>query len=207
MKWRKAGVAFWCSFVVALAAFSAFFVLLVYHAGRGFMLTDAWMAQNYWLKDVFAERMKSPKIVLLGGSAMAFSIDSSVIEEMCGMPVINLGLHAGLPFRFCLESVSRHVKKGDVVVVALEFNEHFGAGEEKIYSDLSICAMLGMAPEFQRTLTPRQLLQLYFGYGCKWLDHLIANLGVQLSSVSSIPLPTWGSIHELNNMQACQQAR
>ena len=187
MKTRKTCLVFWASFAVALIVLAAVFVVLVCNVGKGRMITDVWMAQNYWLKTIFAERAKGPKILLFGGSATAFSVDSKVIEEMCGMPVVNLGLHAGLPFRFCLEDVKRYVRKGDIVVVALEpGGQHYGSGEEKIYSDLSISALFGMAPELQRTLTVGQLLQLYSGYGCKWIDHAISRTRPAAMSRSSV---------------------
>ena len=38
----------------------------------------------------------SPKVVLVGGSNLAFGIDSELISKSLGMPVVNMGLHAGL---------------------------------------------------------------------------------------------------------------
>lgn len=190
MKLRRTCVAFLVAFIVVFVALSSIYVSLVYHIGRGKVVKDTWMAQNYWLKGIFAERTKSPKIVLLGGSATAFSIDSKVIEGMCGMPVVNLGLHAGLPFRFYLESIERHVKRGDIVVVALEPDGHYGLGENKIYSDLSISALLGMAPEFQKTLTYRQLFLLYSGYGLKWIDMMFPSIS-RKSVSKSTALADW----------------
>ena len=38
--------------------------------------------------------LEEPKIVIIGGSSAAFGLDSAVIEEHTGMPVVNFGLYA-----------------------------------------------------------------------------------------------------------------
>ena len=67
-----------------------------------------------------ADRLVSisgPKIVLLGNSNVAFGMDSRMIEEELGVPVVNMGLHGGYgnPFH---ENMSRlHVVPGDIYVI------------------------------------------------------------------------------------------
>src|SRR5258708_4132609 len=43
-----------------------------------------------------------PKIILVGGSNLAFGINSEIIEKEFKMPVVNMGLHAGLGLEFTL---------------------------------------------------------------------------------------------------------
>lgn len=64
---------------------------------------------------------KGPKIILVGGSSMAFGIDSGKLEKETGMPVVNLGMHAGLGNRFCLEIAKDNINKGDIVIFAPEY--------------------------------------------------------------------------------------
>ena len=70
------------------------------------------------------ESLSSPKIVLVGGSNLPFGIKSEMIEEAMGLPVVNMGLHAGLGMNFILSEVEEDIHKGDVVVVSLEYH-HF----------------------------------------------------------------------------------
>ena len=41
-------------------------------------------------------KIKTPKIILAGGSNVAFGINSEEIEEAFSVPVVNMGLDAGL---------------------------------------------------------------------------------------------------------------
>jgi hypothetical protein len=67
---------------------------------------------------------KSSKIVLVGGSNLAFGMDSKTISEYYGMPVVNMGLHAGIGLHFFLEGIKPHLKKNDIVVIIPEYS-HF----------------------------------------------------------------------------------
>lgn len=68
--------------------------------------------------------LKSPKIILVGGSNLPFGIKSQEIEAALGMPVVDMGLHAGLGLNFILSEVEKDVYEGDVVVVSPEYH-HF----------------------------------------------------------------------------------
>lgn len=67
------------------------------------------------------ERLKStqgPKIVLIGNSNLAFGIDSAMIEEAFGMPVVNMGLHGGVGNAFNEQAARLNVDEGDIYIVA-----------------------------------------------------------------------------------------
>ena len=63
----------------------------------------------------------SPKVMLVGGSNLAFSIDSELMESELGMPVINMGLAKATGFRYLLEESRPFVKEGDLVIIAAEY--------------------------------------------------------------------------------------
>lgn len=66
------------------------------------------------------ERLQSieePKIVLIGNSNVSFGMDSKQIEEAIGMPVVNMGLHAGMGNAFHENMVKYGVSKGDIVIL------------------------------------------------------------------------------------------
>ena len=71
------------------------------------------------------ERIKEPKIVLVSNSNLAFGIQSDLIEDALGMPVVNLGLHGGLGNAFHERMPLFNLTKGDVIVIAhLDYNDN-----------------------------------------------------------------------------------
>ncbi len=69
---------------------------------------------------------ESPKIVLVGGSNLAFGIDSRMIEDSLGMSVVNMGLYAKLGLKYMLAQVRPYIRQGDVVLVVPEYDQFFG---------------------------------------------------------------------------------
>jgi len=63
------------------------------------------------------ESITEPKIILVGNSNLSFGIDSEMIEQAIGMPVVNLGLHGGLGNAFHEEIAKLGIRQGDIVVV------------------------------------------------------------------------------------------
>ena len=63
------------------------------------------------------ENISGPKIVLLGDSNVAYGVDSGKIEEMLGMPVVNMGLHGGLGQTFCMDLAKKGIRQGDIVII------------------------------------------------------------------------------------------
>lgn len=64
---------------------------------------------------------KGPKIIILGGSSGSFGINAKLIEEKLEMPVVNLALHAGFGLKFTTEVSKANIEKGDIVVLAYEY--------------------------------------------------------------------------------------
>lgn len=63
------------------------------------------------------ESINKPKIILVGHSNLSFGIDSKILEEAMGMPVVNLGLHGGLGNAFHEEIAKLNINEGDIVIV------------------------------------------------------------------------------------------
>lgn len=63
------------------------------------------------------ESIDGPKIVLIGHSNLAFGIDSELIEEAFGMPVVNMGLHGGLGNVFHESMAKLNVTEGDIYII------------------------------------------------------------------------------------------
>lgn len=67
------------------------------------------------------ETLKSPKIILVGGSNLVFGVDSRQLERAFGRPVVNMALNAGLGVAYELNEVRQDVKPGDIVLVSTEY--------------------------------------------------------------------------------------
>lgn len=89
------------------------------------VLVDAFIAgpDNYlaaaYDKDRRLRTTPGERIILVGGSNVAFSMDSRILEERYGLAPVNMGLQAPLGVRFMTRHVAEYVRSGDVVVVLL----------------------------------------------------------------------------------------
>lgn len=63
------------------------------------------------------ESITTPKIVLIGDSNLAFGMDSKLLEDEMGMPVVNMGLHGGLGNAFHEEMAKLNVTPGDIYII------------------------------------------------------------------------------------------
>lgn len=119
----REGWSFWhlLGGVLALA-------VLVYLAALALVLlvpeqNDYALASN--LKHDRLEALSGNRVVLVGGSNLAFGIDSKAIEAAVGCPVVNMGMNGYFGVRFMLEEVAPRLRAGDVVVLAFEWDNYF----------------------------------------------------------------------------------
>ena len=60
------------------------------------------------------------KIVVIGGSSVAFGINSRMMEENTGYPTVNFGLYGPLGTAIMMDLTRGHIHEGDIVVLAPE---------------------------------------------------------------------------------------
>lgn len=63
------------------------------------------------------EATQEPKLVLIGDSNLTFGINSALLEEAFGMPVVNMGFHGGAENPFHEEMAKLNVTKGDIYIL------------------------------------------------------------------------------------------
>ena len=68
------------------------------------------------------ESIKTDKIVVIGGSSVAFGLDSELLERNTGMPVVNFGLYAALGTKLMLDLSLPYINDGDIVIIAPELD-------------------------------------------------------------------------------------
>lgn len=71
-----------------------------------------------------ADAIPSPRLLLIGGSNLAFGVDSTALEQRMGLPVVNMAISAGGGLDFILNEADSVARRGDVLLVSLEY-EHF----------------------------------------------------------------------------------
>src|SRR6266576_1729813 len=77
-------------------------------------------------KDRLIRTTPSPKIILVGGSNLAFGIDSRMMKDSLGVNVVNMGLYAKLGLRYMLAQVKPYIRRGDVVIIVPEYDQFYG---------------------------------------------------------------------------------
>jgi hypothetical protein len=82
--------------------------------------------ENYFAAADDKERIlatnRPPRLIVTGGSSVAFGIDAELIGTRCGLTPVNMGLQLGLGLSFMLSQIEGRVAAGDVVVLALEYD-------------------------------------------------------------------------------------
>ncbi|PWK24452.1 hypothetical protein LV89_02965 [Arcicella aurantiaca] len=67
------------------------------------------------------DSVPSPRLILMSGSSMAFGVDSDLLSKELEIPVVNAALHFNLGSKFMMEQLKSTVKKGDIVLITLEY--------------------------------------------------------------------------------------
>ena len=83
---------------------------------------------EYNRKISLMDTVDQPRVILLGGSNIAFGVDSRAIAYSLHCHVINMGLHGGIGMRYPVEDCLQYVRPGDVVVMQLEYGNFFNGG-------------------------------------------------------------------------------
>ena len=83
---------------------------------------------EYNHKTSLLDTVCQPRIIFMGGSSIAFNNDSKTIRDSLKCNIINCGLHAGIGIRIPFEDGLQYIKKGDIVVLQIEYANYFNGG-------------------------------------------------------------------------------
>ena len=113
--WKPIKLAPW--FMAAGIAWSLGFVYNVIHGGE-----LSWLRAMYFQKIARAESLEeNRRLLITGGSGAHYTINSDVIEQGLGIPVVNLGLDGPIGLDVILPSVIEQVRPGDIVLLIPEY--------------------------------------------------------------------------------------
>ena len=122
------------------------------------------------------ESIKEPKIILVGNSNVAFGINSKMIEDALGMPVVNLGLHGAMGNTFHENMIKGNVNPGDIVVIC-----HSDFGDDGTLGDPGLAWItIEKHKELYYLISPQDypsMLKAYPRYAMKCLGMKIKHSG------------------------------
>jgi hypothetical protein len=72
-------------------------------------------------EEILIKNKNQKKIVVLGGSNVAFGIDSIAIEKELGIKAVNFGCMAGIGPEILLSKIKEHITSGDIVFFCWEY--------------------------------------------------------------------------------------
>lgn len=96
------------------------------------------------------EKTKPARVLLIGGSSVAWSTHSEVIHEQLNLPTINCAYHAGLGIGFREREVTDFAKPDDIVVLSIEWGAFPDQPRARIVAEL-----FAAAPRTIRFMNPR----------------------------------------------------
>jgi len=103
-------------------------------------------------KQSLIQTQAAPRLIFIGGSSMAFGVNSARIAESCGRHPVNMGLHAALGLKYMLAEVQPHLRAGDWVIVAPEYQQFSKLGGNTEF----LVNMIEIAPAHGRFFTREQ---------------------------------------------------
>ena len=126
------------NFILKITALISLIILTL----SGIILVRNDIEQNYFAaiadKHKYAQSIQKPKIILAGGSNLAFGIASDSIEKKLNRPVVNLGLYVGFGLDFILQETLSEVKNGDLVILSIEY--YLKNNEEEYSKQMAVFA-------------------------------------------------------------------
>lgn len=149
----------------------------------------------YKHKTALLNTTESPRLIFIGGSNLAFGLNSEAIQDSLGINVVNTGLHAGIGLRSMLDTSEPYLRKGDYVIIAPEYSQFYGTFDGgEVLANLSFREGL----PFIRRLNLRQLSNVI-----EFLpETIITNLKVNLrrsNNQSSSPLYSFKGFNQFGD--------
>ncbi len=94
--------------------------LFLYRQKKSYML-------GYKVKRARLRELDSPKLVMVGSSAMAFGTDTEKISRELNIPAVNMGVHSGFGVNFMFNEIEPYLKEGDIVTFCESYYSVFYA--------------------------------------------------------------------------------
>ncbi len=94
---------------------------------------DIYISHSY--KEFLLENTDSPRLIIDSGSNSQHAINSQMLEEQFNILTINIADNGGYPLRQKLLRLNAHAKKGDIVILPLEWGHYTYQNPTQNYLD------------------------------------------------------------------------
>ncbi len=129
-----------------------------------------WVFDAYQLKIAAANAIAGPRVLVVAGSNAMFGIDSKQLESFWNIPVVNLGVNAGLGLPYILAVSRRVARPGDVILMPLEYALYLDDGKP---SSQLINYVIGRDMDYWRSLSRFEQLRFSAGMSSeRWVEGL-----------------------------------
>jgi len=109
-------------------------------------------------KNNLLESVIGPRVIVVGGSNVAWGQDSGKLAGLLNKAVINDGLISPFGMRVILNILIPYVHSGDIVVISPEYNHFFSNDLEG--DDASLAALIDIYPQALQSFNTPQLFRL-----------------------------------------------
>lgn len=107
---------------ISIQSLVLFIVLVFYVMNHDKTAKTNYLAATLDKHDLLAKQ-QPPRVIFLGGSNVAFGLDSSLIGRRLNRNPVNMGLHAALGLEYMLNEVDASLVEGDIVVISFEYEQ------------------------------------------------------------------------------------
>jgi hypothetical protein len=117
------------SLFISLVIFGLLYPLIIYYVYFPITREIIWINNLLNEKETLARDIKGNKLVFGGGSGTLYGVRTKDIEDESGIRSINMAVHAGLDIDYYLHRLKKSLKKGDTVILPLEYAHFIYNGE------------------------------------------------------------------------------
>jgi hypothetical protein len=113
----------------SLAVFCLLYPLIIYFIYFPITQEIVWINGLLNEKEKIAGDIRGNKLVFGGGSGTLYGVRTKDIQDEWGIPSVNMAVHAGLDIDYYLHVLKKSLKKGDIVILPLEYTHFIYNGE------------------------------------------------------------------------------
>ncbi len=109
-------------------------------------------------KNNLLKNIPNNRIIFVGGSNLAYGLDSKRIKDSLHVNPINTGVHINIGLKYMLANTLQYVKPGDILILSAEYQEFYGNianGEGELLSLVN-----DIVPQSRKILDHKQIFTL-----------------------------------------------
>ncbi|HXX80800.1 MAG TPA: hypothetical protein VEI46_04575 [Thermodesulfovibrionales bacterium] len=143
------------------------------------------LTHNYYVKKLaYAAGLESPKVVLFAGSNGLFSYRCESMATILALPCVNASLHAGLSIDVALMGLREYLKRGDIVLLPLEYDQYTQSRFRMVRNVETNNYVVTYQPKWLLLFSPERIVRALFSFDLEYLssaltEMLLSSAGVE----------------------------